>query len=154
MFGCHVFPTGMVVKRQHCLIPDYVTVVVDRRDNQRSSSLWKTKRRRSDPVLWQKSLHQQKCQKSKVTAQTTPQKSSIKQQLRTDCERQNTYYLPKFLFLYQLDTDRVSEGPAGNHGVTMVLTLEPKLRRCFSPKSVNAIWCIYSKTVLNNCVTP
>ena len=26
---------------------------------------WKTKRRRSDPVLWQKPLHQQKCQKGK-----------------------------------------------------------------------------------------
>ena len=34
----------------------------------------KTKRRRSDPVLWQKPLHQQKCQKGKVTTQTTPQK--------------------------------------------------------------------------------
>ena len=47
----------------------------------------KTKRRRSDPVLWQKPLHQQKCQKGKVTTQTTPQKSSIKQQLRTDSGR-------------------------------------------------------------------
>ena len=46
----------------------------------------KRKRRRSDPVLWQKPLHQQKCQKGKVT-QTTPQKSSIKQQLRTDLGR-------------------------------------------------------------------
>ena len=43
----------------------------------------KTKRRRSDPVLWQKPLHEQKCQKGKVTTQTTPQKSSIKQRLRT-----------------------------------------------------------------------
>ena len=42
----------------------------------------KTKRRRSDPVLWQKPLHQQKCQKGKTTTQTTSQKSSIKQQLR------------------------------------------------------------------------
>ena len=47
----------------------------------------KTKRRRSDPVLWQKPLHQQKYQKGKVTTQTTPQKSSIKQQLRTDLGR-------------------------------------------------------------------
>ena len=46
-----------------------------------------TKRRRSDPVLWQKPLHQQKCEKGKVTTQTTPQKSSIKQQLRTDLGR-------------------------------------------------------------------
>ena len=45
---------------------------------------WKTKRRRSDPVLWQKPLHQQKCQKGNVTTQTTPQRSSIKQRLRTD----------------------------------------------------------------------
>ena len=46
-----------------------------------------TKRRWSDPVLWQKPLHKQKCQKGKVTTQTTPQKSSIKQQLRTDLGR-------------------------------------------------------------------
>ena len=32
-------------------------------------------------------LHQQKCQKGKVTTQTTPPKSSIKQQLRTDLGR-------------------------------------------------------------------
>ena len=32
-------------------------------------------------------LHQQKCQKGKVTTQTTPQKSSIKQRLRTDLGR-------------------------------------------------------------------
>ena len=37
----------------------------------------KTKRRRSDPVLWQKPLYQQKCQRGKVATQTTPQKSSI-----------------------------------------------------------------------------
>ena len=36
-----------------------------------------TKRRRSDPVLWQKPLHQQKCQKGKVTTQTPPQKSYV-----------------------------------------------------------------------------
>ena len=34
----------------------------------------KEKRKRSDSVLWQKPLHQQKCQKGKVTTQTTPQK--------------------------------------------------------------------------------
>ena len=44
----------------------------------------KRKRERSDSVLWQKPLHQQKCQKGKVTTQTTPQKSSITQRLRTD----------------------------------------------------------------------
>ena len=47
----------------------------------------KTKRRRSDPVLWHKPLHQQKCPRDKVTTQTTPQKSSIKQHLRTDLGR-------------------------------------------------------------------
>ena len=47
----------------------------------------KRKRKRSDSVLWQKPLHQQKCQKGKVTTQTTPQKSSIKQRLRTDLGR-------------------------------------------------------------------
>ena len=31
--------------------------------------------KRSDSVLWQKSLHQQTCQQGKVTTQTTPQKS-------------------------------------------------------------------------------
>ena len=49
--------------------------------------LRKRKRKRSDSVLWQKPLHQQKCQKGKVTTQTTPQKSSIKQRLRTDLGR-------------------------------------------------------------------
>ena len=34
-----------------------------------------------------KALHQQKCQKGKVTTQTTPQKSSITQRLRTDLGR-------------------------------------------------------------------
>ena len=52
-----------------------------------SNYISKTKRRRSDPVLWQKPLYQQKCQRGKVTTQTTPQKSSIKQQLRTDLGR-------------------------------------------------------------------
>ena len=45
------------------------------------------KRKRSDSVLWQKPPHQQKCQKGKVTTQTTPQKSSITQRLRTDLGR-------------------------------------------------------------------
>ena len=47
----------------------------------------KTKRRRSDPVLWHKPLHQHKYQKGKVITQTTSQKSSIKQRLRTDLGR-------------------------------------------------------------------
>ena len=34
-----------------------------------------------------KPLHQQKCQKGKVTTQTTTQKSSITQRLRTDLGR-------------------------------------------------------------------
>ena len=42
------------------------------------------KRKRSDSVLWQKPLHQQKCQKGKVTTQTIPQKSLITQRLRND----------------------------------------------------------------------
>ena len=46
-----------------------------------------TKRRRSDPVLWHKPLHQLKCQKGIVTTQTTPQISSMEQQLRTDLGR-------------------------------------------------------------------
>ena len=48
---------------------------------------WKKKRKRSDSVLWQKPLNQQKCQRGKVTTQTTPQKSLIKQRLRTDLGR-------------------------------------------------------------------
>ena len=47
----------------------------------------KTKRRRSDSVLWQKPLHPRKCQKGKVTTQTTPQNSSIKPWLPTDLGR-------------------------------------------------------------------
>ena len=47
----------------------------------------KKKRKRSDSILWQKPLHQQKCQKGKVTTQPTPQKSSIKPRLRTDLGR-------------------------------------------------------------------
>ena len=49
------------------------------------SILWK--RKTSDPVLWQKPVYQQKCQKGKVTTKTTPQKSSITQRLRTDLGR-------------------------------------------------------------------
>ena len=48
--------------------------------------LFKRKRKRSDSVLWQKPLHQQKCQKGKVTTQTR-HKKSIKQRLRTDLGR-------------------------------------------------------------------
>ena len=51
------------------------------------TQVYKRKRKRSDSVLWQKPLHQQKCQKGKVTTQTTPQKSSITQRLRTDLGR-------------------------------------------------------------------
>ena len=46
----------------------------------------KRKRKRSDSVLWQKPLHQQKCQKGKVTTQTTPQKidyTAVADRLRT-----------------------------------------------------------------------
>ena len=49
--------------------------------------MFEDKKEESDPVLWQKPLQQQKCQKGKVTTQTTPQKSSIKQRLRTDLGR-------------------------------------------------------------------
>ena len=52
----------------------------------------KTKMRRSDSVLWQKLLHQQQCQKGKVTTQTTPQNISIKQRLRTDLGRFSLSY--------------------------------------------------------------
>ena len=46
-----------------------------------------TERKRSHWVLWQRPLHQQKCQKGNVTTQTTPQKISITQRLRTDLGR-------------------------------------------------------------------
>ena len=42
------------------------------------------KKKKSDSVLWQTPLHQQKCQKGNITTQTTPQKSLITQRLRTD----------------------------------------------------------------------
>ena len=45
------------------------------------------KRKRSDLVLWQKPLDQQRCQKGKMTTLTTPQNSSITERLRTDLER-------------------------------------------------------------------
>ena len=45
------------------------------------------KRKKSDSVPWKKTLHQQKCQKGKVTTKTTPQKSLISQRLRTDLGR-------------------------------------------------------------------
>ena len=48
--------------------------------------IWR-KRKRSDSVLWQKPLHQQKCQKGKETTQTTLQKSTITQRLGTDLGR-------------------------------------------------------------------
>ena len=44
---------------------------------------YKRKRKRSDSVIWQKPLHQQICQKGQMTTQTTPQKSSITERLRT-----------------------------------------------------------------------
>ena len=46
----------------------------------------KRKRRRSDPVLLQNPLYQQKIQKPKDNTQTPP-KPSITQRLRTDLER-------------------------------------------------------------------
>ena len=50
------------------------------------STSWE-KRKRSDSALWQKPLHRQKNQKSNVTTQRTPPKTSITQQLRTDLGR-------------------------------------------------------------------
>ena len=46
----------------------------------------KRKRRRSDPVLWQNPLYQQKIRKPKDNTQTPP-KTSITQRLRTDLGR-------------------------------------------------------------------
>ena len=50
-------------------------------------NLSERKRTKSDSVLWQKPIHQQKCHKGKVTTQTTPQKCPITQRLLTDLER-------------------------------------------------------------------
>ena len=47
----------------------------------------KRKRKRSDSVLWQKPLHQQKCQKGKVTTQTNATKKFDYTALRTDLGR-------------------------------------------------------------------
>ena len=49
--------------------------------------LYQRKRKRSDSVLWQKPLHQQKSPKSNTTTQNTPPKTSITQRLRTDLGR-------------------------------------------------------------------
>ena len=73
-----------------CFINNLFKIIQDWGCGRRLGQLYfsyKDKRRRSDPVLWQEPLHQQKCQKGKVTTQTTPQKCSIKQQLRTDLGR-------------------------------------------------------------------
>ena len=71
--------------RSQCPLPSFWA---DRKNKMAAlASDWLRKRKRSDSVLWQKPLHQQKCQKGKVTTQTTPQKSSIKQRLRTDLGR-------------------------------------------------------------------
>ena len=69
-------------------IPNFATS----KDNSSTSSWYqeirnKRKRKRSDSVLWQKPLHQQKCQKDKVKTQTMQQKSSNTQRLRTDLGR-------------------------------------------------------------------
>ena len=64
-----------------------IAATVQQSKNYKNERLFVRKRKRSDSVLWQKPLHQQKCQKGKVTTQTTPQKSSIKQRLRTDLGR-------------------------------------------------------------------
>ena len=69
---------------QHCLLLKPLCLA---NDHWWGFITHKRKRKRSDSVLWQKPLHQQKCQKGKVTTQTTPQKSSIKQRLRTDLGR-------------------------------------------------------------------
>ena len=49
-------------------------------------TLIKRKRRRSDPVLWQNPIYQQKIRKPKDNTQTPP-KTSITQRLRTDLGR-------------------------------------------------------------------
>ena len=67
-------------------MPEFLHPFIKKKNSTRQIHVL-TKRRRYDPVLWQKPLHQQKCQKGKVTTQTTPQKSSIKQRLRTDLGR-------------------------------------------------------------------
>ena len=53
---------------------------------QYNSAKLKRKRRRSDPVLWQNPLYQQKIRKPKDNTQTPP-KTSITQRLRTDLGR-------------------------------------------------------------------
>ena len=70
----------------------YMYMYMCERDADLSDSLLQyiynsRKRKRPDSVLWQKPIHQQKCQKGKVTTQTTPQKSSITQRLWTDVGR-------------------------------------------------------------------
>ena len=78
---CTLFSFWSINSSQYHVIVNHVTVCSVLTGKR------KRKRKRSDSVLWQKPLHQQKCQKGKVTTQTTPQKSSIKQRLRTDLGR-------------------------------------------------------------------
>ena len=98
--GTHIFHFLTVIKdlfytllSQHCKgrypgsIDVYAIFIVTKSQILPRFIMCKRKRKRSDSVLWQKPLHQQKCQKGKVTTQTTPQKSSIKQRLRTDLGR-------------------------------------------------------------------
>ena len=54
--------------------------------NNKWAVAWE-KRKKSDPVLWQKPLYQKKYEQGEVTTKTTQQKSSITQRLRTDLGR-------------------------------------------------------------------
>ena len=56
------------------MISSPVTSHVSAISHQNLGFLNRRKRKSSDSVLLQKPLHQQKCQKGKVTTQTTPQK--------------------------------------------------------------------------------
>ena len=54
----------------------------NRHENIFQRRVKREKGKRSDSILWQKSLHQQKWQKGKVTTQTNATKSSITERLR------------------------------------------------------------------------
>ena len=62
---------------------------------QKIGSFLETKRRISDQVIWQKPLHQQKCQKGKWQHKQHHKKSSIKQRLWTDLGRSVGVAQPK-----------------------------------------------------------
>ena len=71
---CYHWATKTDISRVDKSLPGFNCTIFRNLHVAWSRGLLRTKRRRSDSVLWQKPLHPQKCQKGIVTTQTTPQK--------------------------------------------------------------------------------